>query len=212
MHAVKTELIEGVAQYYSEKFAAHGQTPRGVDWNGEASQRLRFSQLAKIIAGDTEVFSLTDLGCGYGALLDDLLVRYPGVSYLGVDIASAMIDAAKSIHVASPNVRFICAAEPDGISDYMVASGIFNVRLTWTDAAWFEYLSATLEMMDRGSARGFAFNCLTSYSDREKMRDDLYYADPCRLFDLCKRRYSRDVALLHDYGLYEFTILVRKSS
>jgi len=30
------------------------------------------------------------------------------------------------------------------------------------------------------------------------------------LFDYCKRTYSRDVALLHDYGLYEFTILVRK--
>ncbi len=212
MRAEETELIEGVAQYYSEKLAAHGQTPRGVDWNGEASQRLRFSQLAKVIASDAEVFSLTDLGCGYGALLDDLLARYPGVSYLGVDISSAMIDAARSLHAELPNARFICAAEPDAASDYTVASGIFNVRLTWTDAAWLEYLSATLEVMDRRSTRGFAFNCLTSYSDRDKMRDDLYYADPCRLFDLCKRRYSRDVALLHDYGLYEFTILVRKTS
>ncbi len=53
------------------------------------------------------------------------------------------------------------------------------------------------------------FNCLTSYSDPEKKRDELYYADPCALFDMCKRRYSRQVALLHDYGLYEFTILVR---
>jgi hypothetical protein len=57
---------------------------------------------------------------------------------------------------------------------------------------------------------GFAFNCLTAYSDAHKMQSYLYYADPCRLFDLCKRRYSRNVALLHDYGLYEFTILVRK--
>ena len=48
------------------------------------------------------------------------------------------------------------------------------------------------------------------YSDPERMRAHLYYADPCRLFDHCKRRYSRHVALLHDYGLYEFTILVRK--
>jgi hypothetical protein len=31
------------------------------------------------------------------------------------------------------------------------------------------------------------------------------------LFDLCKRRYSRNVALLHDYEIYEFTILVRKA-
>jgi hypothetical protein len=42
------------------------------------------------------------------------------------------------------------------------------------------------------------------------MRADLYYADPAQVFDYCKRRFSPNVALLHDYGLYEFTILVRK--
>jgi len=43
------------------------------------------------------------------------------------------------------------------------------------------------------------------------MRPDLHYADPCVLFDRCKRRHSPRVALLHDYGLWEFTILVRKA-
>jgi len=42
------------------------------------------------------------------------------------------------------------------------------------------------------------------------MREDLYYADPCFIFDYCKRNFSRNVALLHDYELYEFTIIVRK--
>ena len=27
----------------------------------------------------------------------------------------------------------------------------------------------------------------------------------------CQRRYSRHVALLHDYPLYEFTIIVRRT-
>jgi hypothetical protein len=58
--------------------------------------------------------------------------------------------------------------------------------------------------------RGFAFNMLTSYSDADRMRSDLHYGDPCRFFDYCKRTYSKQVALLHDYGLYEFTVLVRK--
>jgi hypothetical protein len=64
--------------------------------------------------------------------------------------------------------------------------------------------------MDRAGRKGFAFNCLTSYSDPERMRDDLYYGDPCYYFDLCKRLYSPQVSLLHDYGLWEFTIIVRK--
>ena len=42
------------------------------------------------------------------------------------------------------------------------------------------------------------------------MRPDLYYADPGLFFDDCKRRFSRNVAILHDYDLYDFTVIVRK--
>ncbi|HAW53355.1 MAG TPA: SAM-dependent methyltransferase, partial [Flavobacteriales bacterium] len=47
-------------------------------------------------------------------------------------------------------------------------------------------------------------------SDPDRKRPDLYYGDPCFFFDYCKRNFSRNVALLHDYNLYDFTILVRK--
>jgi hypothetical protein len=95
-------------------------------------------------------------------------------------------------------------------TDFAVASGIFNVKLDQAEDAWRAYIGATLDAMHRATTSGFAFNCLTSYSDADKMRPNLHYADPCELFDFCKRRFSRNVALLHDYGLYEFTILVRK--
>ena len=51
---------------------------------------------------------------------------------------------------------------------------------------------------------------LSTYSDPDKRRDDLFYADPGSFFDLCKQRFSPRVALLHDYPLYEFTVIVRK--
>ena len=44
----------------------------------------------------------------------------------------------------------------------------------------------------------------------ERHQADLFYADPLHLFDRCKRTYSRFVTLLHDYPLYEFTIIVRR--
>lgn len=49
---------------------------------------------------------------------------------------------------------------------------------------------------------------LTKYSDKEYLRDNLYYGDPMFIFDYCGT--FKNVALLHDYGLYEFTIIVRK--
>jgi SAM-dependent methyltransferase len=210
MQSNNSKLLAEVASYYSEKLALHGETPHGVDWNGETSQILRFEQLCKIIRDVTEGFSVNDLGCGYGALFDYLLNRYPISSYLGVDISEDMISAAEARHMSRSGARFIAAAEPDKNADYGIASGIFNVRMSRTDTEWHEYMQATLDVLDKTSRLGFAFNCLTSYSDEDKKREYLYYADPCKLFDLCKRRYSKQVALLHDYGLYEFTILVRK--
>jgi SAM-dependent methyltransferase len=211
MQKTETDLLNEVASYYSEKLAKHGKTPRGVDWNDEASQTLRFEQLCKVIETGTEKFTLNDLGCGYGALFEFLRDKHPLLSYLGVDISEEMVCAARSLHLEPNKARFVMAAAPDTVADYGVASGIFNVRLGRTDAEWYDYLQEMLAVLDRTSRVGFAFNCLTSYSDENRKRGDLYYADPGRLFDLCKRRYSRQVALLHDYELYEFTILVRKA-
>ena len=95
-------------------------------------------------------------------------------------------------------------------SDYIVASGIFNVKNKTSESEWLHYILNTIEMMNQKSKKGFAFNILTKYSDKEYMKDYLYYADPLFLFDYCKRNFSKNVALLHDYYLYEFTILVKK--
>lgn len=203
-------LLNDVANYYSAKLAEHGETPRGVDWNGEESQVLRFEQLSRVI-GQMANFSLNDLGCGYGSLFDYLKLHYQDFTYNGCDVSQDMIRSAQARYADSQDARFEVTAKPSGVADYGIASGIFNVRLGRGDEEWREYLEATLEVLNRTSKLGFAFNCLTSYSEKDKMRDHLYYADPCALFDLCKRRYSRHVVLLHDYGLYEFTILVKKT-
>ena len=208
----KAELLNEVANYYTAKLAEHGETPRGVDWNGEASQILRFEQLCKIINDATADYSVNDLGCGYGALLDFLNDQHPPSTYCGIDVSDEMVRSARARHGANRAARFIAAAMPDASADYGIASGIFNVRLARSDEEWLDYVQTTLNELDRSSRLGFAFNCLTSYSDEDKKRDYLFYADPCRLFDWCKRRYSKEVALLHDYGLYEFTVLVRKTS
>lgn len=209
MQSKNADLLTEVAEYYSSKLVQHGATPQGVDWNGEESQTLRFAQLCKIVDTSNQ-FAINDLGCGYGALYDFLANEYQAFSYAGIDISESMIRAAEKRYQGATQARFVLSSEPDKVADYGVASGIFNVRLGRSDAEWRGYLEATLDVLDRTSSIGFAFNCLTLYSDADKMRSNLYYADPCALFDLCKRRYSRNVALVHDYGLYEFTILVRK--
>lgn len=205
-----TDILAEVADYYSAKLAKHGDSAQGVDWNSEESQTLRFLQLSKIISENCG-FSINDLGCGYGALYDYLCTRYSDFSYSGCDVSADMIRTAEARYSRESRVNFIQAAEPPILADYGIASGVFNVRLENLDSVWYTYIKSILDILNRTSRYGFAFNCLTSFSEVEKMHDYLYYANPCELFDLCKRRYSNDVALLHDYGLFEFTILVRKA-
>jgi len=198
-----------IGRYYTEKLVTHGTSPRGVDWNSAESQRLRFDQLVRVCDAEAD-FQINDIGCGYGAFFDYLRALDTRCDYLGVDISQAMIEKAEALHAGQAGCRFLAGQRADRHADYTVASGIFNVRLSAGDCEWRAHLLRTLDEMDAGSRRGFAFNCLTKYSDAQHMKDYLFYADPCELFDRCKTRYSRNVALLHDYGLYEFTILVRK--
>lgn len=204
-----SDFLSPIERYYSDKLAEFGAQPKGVDWNGPEGQIKRFEQLCKLLPGDTP-FSVADVGCGYGALLEFLSERYEGFEYVGLDIAETMIDAAAKKHATQAAAAFVVGTRPQAPVDFAVASGIFNVKLAADTDAWASYIVETLENMNAFTTRGFAFNCLTGYSDQDRMRRDLHYADPCALFDLCKRRFSRNVALLHDYDLYEFTILVRK--
>lgn len=203
------DLLQEVADYYSAKLAAHGATAQGVDWNSDASQQLRFAQLARIVQKDR--FSIADLGCGYGAMFDYFRAHYRDFSYTGIDVSGDMVAAATARHAGNPAARFVQGSDIPS-SDYTVASGIFNVRQQRSDGEWLDYIIATLDAMHAHSTQGFAANFLTRYSDADKQRDYLYYADPLTLFDHCKKRYSRQVALLHDYGLYEFTLLVRNDA
>jgi SAM-dependent methyltransferase len=205
-----TAFLKQAAQYYADKVTTHGPTPAGVDWNSEDSQLLRFDRLLQICEANTG-FSLNDFGCGYGALLGYLHANGWSTEYRGFDISAEMLVAARGQFGGVANASFFADLAALRQADYTVASGIFNVKQDADPGEWTNYIVDQLHAIDRLSARGFAFNMLTSYSDSERMRPSLYYGDPRYFFDFCKRTFSRHVYLLHDYGLYEFTIGVRKS-
>jgi SAM-dependent methyltransferase len=203
-----SRLIQSAAEYYAGKFSEFGATHRGVDWNSTGSQELRFTQLLKVCDLET-AFELNDLGCGYGALFDYLKKTSCNAIYNGYDICEEMIRASQQRNESETRARFIAGSKMSA-ADYTVASGILHVKLEASDEEWLEHAKLIIDEMDRASRKGFAINFLTKYSDADQMRSDLYYADPCYFFDYVKRRYARNVALLHDYGLWEFTLIARK--
>jgi hypothetical protein len=121
-----------------------------------------------------------------------------------------MAEAAHARVASLTGCRVTARREDLAPADFAVASGVFNVKQQTDEQTWRTYMWETIADLASLGTRGFAFNALTSYSDAGKRRQDLYYADPLEAFDRCKRTYSRFVTLLHDYPLYEFTIIVRR--
>jgi SAM-dependent methyltransferase len=205
---VSRALAVKAGRYYAAKLREHGPTPRGVDWNDERSQRIRFELLLELLTGSAEPFSLNDYGCGYGALLDSLAAHHSRFVYTGYDVSPEMIAEARQRYAGEGRTRFTGERADLEQADFTVASGLFNVKQDAPDETWLEYVLGTIDELVRLSSRGIAFNALTAHADPERRRADLFYADPAAMLDHCLRRYSRDVVLRHDYELYEFTVIV----
>jgi len=205
------KAIKTYKEYFNEKIERHGATPKGVDYNGPEAQEIRFEELVKVI-DPSAPFSVIDYGCGYGALFEFLQRKGWQVEYYGYDMLEKMVFAGREAHKGVANVHFTHLVTELPVVDYLLAGSIFNNKFEANEDEWQNKALETLKEMDSLCNKGFSFDILTKYSDADRMveRPDLFFGDPLLYFDFCKRNFSRNVALLHDYGLYDFTILVRK--
>jgi SAM-dependent methyltransferase len=205
------KAIKTYKEYFNEKIEKHGATPQGVDYNGQEAQQIRFEQLVKVINPATP-FSVIDFGCGYGALLEFLQGKNWQFEYYGYDMLEKMVLAGREAYKAVSNAHFTNRVNDLPVADYLLAGSIFNNKFEAEYDEWQEMVAETLKQMNSLCKKGFSFDMLTNYSDEDRMaeRPDLFFGDPLYFFNFCKRNFSRNVALLHDYGLYDFTIIVRK--
>jgi SAM-dependent methyltransferase len=206
-----TAVGAAVARYYTRKVRAHGPTPWGVDWTCRLTQDLRFIQLLKL-CGQRRRFSLNDLGCGYGALLSLIAQKYgPGhVDYAGADISRLMIQHALALWGDQPGARFSVSSRLPRIADFSVASGLFNVRLRHTDEVWTGFIKDVLAELHRASRIGFAVNFILPPAPGLVPLTGLYRTAPEPWASYCRQTFRAEVAVVRDYGLREFTLLVRR--
>ena len=198
-----------VAAYYDAALAEHGPTARGVDWKDDASHLLRHAQFLRLVAADPDA-SVLDLGCGYGDFLGVLRAAGHRGRYVGCDVAPGMIAAARALHGEGPDRAWHLGATPSEACDYAIASGILNVRRGADAAAWVAYVESVIAALAAHGRKGFGFNMLSLSSDPARRRADLHYASPAATLQQCLDRFGRHAALLQDYGLWEFTMLVRR--
>src|SRR5690348_4633106 len=114
-------------RYFSECLIQHGISARALDWSGEHSQFLRFRVLTEV--GVLSGASVLDVGCGLGDLCGWLRANSCDARYTGIDIAPAMIEAARRrFPDARFEVRDLLSDVPNGSFDYVLSSGMFTHR------------------------------------------------------------------------------------
>lgn len=203
-----TDNLKPIAELYSRNIRQYGAQSRAVGWSTEEGHKLRFDKLAYVLHGARSGFTLNDLGCGYGAFYTYLVENgYELGAYFGYDISADMLEKARQ-NIDAANARFIHHFELTTEADFSVAGGTFNVKAGASQQSWQEHIVASLDMMHERSRIGYSFNLLTKYVDWEE--DGLFYGDPAFYFNYCKGHHGCRVALLHDYPLYEWTIVAFK--
>jgi SAM-dependent methyltransferase len=192
-----------VADHFDQTLREHGPTARGADWRDDSSREERFRLLDRV-ALDDGVASVCELGCGYGAYLDHLrAVGYRG-TYVGVDVAPAMIGAATALH---PDDRFEIGSAPRS-ADVVVASGIFNVRGGNDRDAWSTHLDATVDAMWAVARHGLVFNVLTQDARDGDRAADFHYVDADAFGAALDRLPDATIETRRDYGSHELTVFV----
>jgi SAM-dependent methyltransferase len=204
------DTLKSLQAYFDSRIKEHGASAKGVDWKDENAQEIRFSQFEYLFRDKQAPFSLLDFGSGYGALANFLTRHGYNFQYVGYDMTPAVIEEAQRVFAGQNNIQFTTHGDALTPVDYTVGSGLFNMKINANEEEWHKHMENTVNRLWELCTKGMAFNSLTSYSDKEYMRADLYYPDPKWWFDYAKRNLSRNVSLVHDYELYDFTLIVRK--
>ncbi len=209
------DVIKKVENLYSNGIINKVPNHLAVGWKSKEEQYLRFQKLLMVISDKSKPISLLDFGCGYGELLLYLLNNGFNISkYYGIDISLPMlIEFKKNYNISPFKNYYLFLTDKLNLKlnfkvDYVVVSGTFNVKFEISNKEYKKYVIEKLREISEVSLKGFSFNLLTKYVDYK--RKHLFYADPLFFFDYCKRNFSKYVSLIHDYPLYEFTILVYK--
>jgi SAM-dependent methyltransferase len=150
--------LDRVARFLDEKVLRLGPVPEGADFNSLEAQERRFAQMTCVLDLRTP-FSLLDFGCGYGALGPILLERGPPLTaYTGDDVASAMIEHTRSFLPERLEAQLTTRLEEAEPADFVVASGIFNIKFDVPVGEWKAHVIET-PSASRHSRRGFPLAC-----------------------------------------------------
>ncbi len=141
-------------QFYKRVIKKYGISARGVHWNCEESQYLRFEVLTNFIKEEIKDCHIVDSGCGFGEYYNYLFDNdLKPKEYIGIDCEEEMINSASKRFL---NTKFLLKnilKDKLPKADYYICSGAMNI-LEEKEVLTF------IKNSYKASKKGFIFNFL----------------------------------------------------
>ena len=164
---------------YEQRFDIYGKTPAGSFWVDQCRQMARFdvifSQIKRNICGE---YSLADIGCGYGALVDYLLKKeITGLAfYTGYDVSGRLIRSCED-RFSKLGLKFKVGECPEKGVDVSIMSGTYNLAVTKNVQHWEGYIEECLKKVWAKTNTFMIFNLQNSNLGKSFIsRNQIYYA------------------------------------
>ena len=207
----KKIILNKTIKYYEKSLKKYGSNYKGMNWSSKKSQYFRFEKLQKI--AELNNFSVHDIGCGDGEFFNYLKKKkIKPKFFLGTDISEEMIKICKIKFTKEKKILFkhynILGKNKISKMDFVLTSGIFNVKNSFSNSIWKDYVFETISKMYQISNKGIGFNFLTfdtTFRDKK-----LFYMSIDELIRFLRKKISKKIIIHHDYELWEYTVFVYK--
>lgn len=206
-----------LAEHYSKTFKEYGDTAKGMDWQCENENILRFQILSGIFSlKNTDIHcSILDFACGTSAFYEFLksAPKFKNFSYTGLDINNELIDCARQKY---PQNKYFLGDILHDTSiikekfDYIIINGLFTQKLDLSDSEMFSFWKDIISTLWNHCTNGIAFNSMSQFVDYKQ--DGNYHLDISLAGEFLKDNISKKFLIRNDYNLYETTFYILRDN
>ena len=168
--------------------------------------------LEQIDFSSKDGISILDFGCGFAGLKKHIDGLGLDLDYTGADAGKSFIDFCRS-EIPESNFHYLKSNNDIsslGSFDYVVCCGVWTVKNEVKHEDMFSMFSEDIKKLWKITNKGIAFNLMATHVDWE--RDDLFHVSMDTLAGFLCKEVTRDFVIRNDYGLYEYTVYLRKNN
>tara|TARA_Y100001970_G_scaffold69332_1_gene88438 strand:+ start:1663 stop:2301 length:639 start_codon:yes stop_codon:yes gene_type:complete len=204
---------EKIRRVYEQRFDLYGATPAGSFWVDKSRQIARFdvifSQIKSDILGE---YSLADIGCGYGAMVDYLLKKEKAdlTFYTGYDISGRLIRSCED-RLSKLGPKFKVGECPEKGVDVSIMSGTYNLAVTKNVQHWESYIEECLKKVWKKTNTVMIFNLQTSNLGKSFIsHNQIYYAHQMEMHSRLTDLFGYTEIILERSIPNDVTLIVRR--